>query len=230
MNAKNNRLNHNFQILYMIVGKCHTPDAAYAILKDLQEDRELALSKAKSSKLKNEAKLLSFKKRIENAIRENDKIEELEVKAEIMDMETDVKLMEKNVKSAQDELEFINKLIDKVNPYREFKDLSDREAFELCQHDEWKYELLERAKINLLLTGGLTPEDYKNILRHPDSKEMLNQINETKLLIRSNPNVMIDVKPEFQIKLEKEFKMLSNEELNEKPKLTLINNKDENNE
>ncbi len=205
MNAKNNRLNHNFQLLYLIVGKCHTADSAYAVLKDLQQDRELALDRAKSSELRTKAKQLSIQKRIKDAENQDDEIELLEAKADLMDMESDIELSKKNIASAQDELDFINKLLEKVQPHRKYKELSDRDAFEACQSDEWKYELIERATSNILLTGSFNPEDYKNILRHPESDSMLNQINDFKRSASSNPNLMLDTKPVFQVELEKEF-------------------------
>ena len=42
MNAKNHKQNTNFQIVYFLVGSCHTPDGAYALLCELREERLLA--------------------------------------------------------------------------------------------------------------------------------------------------------------------------------------------
>ena len=39
MISKNHRQNHDFQILYFLIGSCHTPDAAYALCQELREER-----------------------------------------------------------------------------------------------------------------------------------------------------------------------------------------------
>lgn len=44
-----NRRNSDFQILNFIIGACHTPDAAYAQMCNLRDERELAIEAASTS-------------------------------------------------------------------------------------------------------------------------------------------------------------------------------------
>lgn len=141
-----NRTNSNFQIAYFLAGACHTPDGAYAQLCNLRESREMALEEAKWFSLK----------RVFNRIL--GRVSSVEKKC---------------YDAAVAELEFINKCIAAVQPYRKYADLPDPEAHEMSQRDEWRYELISRAE-NHLLTSGMIPADHFVTMRlHPDFKEFI---------------------------------------------------------
>jgi hypothetical protein len=163
MHAKNNRVNKNFQIAYFLAGSCHTPDGAYSLLKDLQEDREMALAQLDSSELRTKAKALKAQQMIDSG----DPVAALEGEADLAEIRNNQKFSDRNIEAAKKELEFINLCIDKLQPVRKFKDLPDPEAHEAAQYDEWKLELISRAE-NYLLTNGNIPTDHFVTMRqHP---------------------------------------------------------------
>lgn len=163
MHAKNNRVNKNFQIAYFLAGSCHTPDGAYSLLKDLQEDREMALAQLESSELRTKAKALKAQQMIDSG----DPVAALEGEADLAEIRNNQKFSDRNIEAAKKELEFINLCIDKLEPVRKFKDLPDPEAHEAAQYDEWKLELISRAE-NYLLTNGNIPTDHFVTMRqHP---------------------------------------------------------------
>jgi hypothetical protein len=180
MHAKNNRVNKNFQIAYFLAGSCFTADGAYSLLKDLQEDREMALAQLESIDLKVQARIAKANRDIEIGT----EWEELEGKAELVEIENNKKFSDRNIQAAKDELAFINECIKKLQPHRKFAHLSDPEAHEACQFDEWKYELIYRAE-NYLITAGTIPADHFMTMRlHPAFKqEILPVIERTKQML-----------------------------------------------
>ena len=164
MIAMNNRRNHNFQIEHFIAGSCHTPDAAYSILCDLREDRRDALAQVEASKLRTKAKIL----RAEKLIREGDEIDKLEAEAELAEIRGFEETVEKNIAAAKAELAYIDECIAKVQPFRKYAHLTDPEAHEAIQREEWALEFEHRA-VNFLLTAGTIPHDHFSSMRqHPD--------------------------------------------------------------
>jgi hypothetical protein len=169
MISQNNRRNSDFQILYFLVGSCHTPDGAYSLLSDLKEDRQLALSQVKSEDLK---KLATIKKN--EAIINNPDSKDYEIllaKAELMDLDANKEITQKNIDAGYAELAFIQKCMDKLEPHRKYSHLPLPEAHQAMQQEEWKLELIERAE-NYLLTSGTIPHDQLSTMRqHPDFNE-----------------------------------------------------------
>lgn len=180
MHAKNNRLNKDFQIAYFIAGSCHTADGAYSILKDLQEDREMALSLLEANKLREQAKVLQGKRMMES---DEEEIQ-LEGKAILSEIENGQKFAKRNIEAAKRELEFINKCIDKIQPHRLYSDLPDHEAHEAIQYEEWKMELISRAENNLLTTGTIPTDQFQTMRQHPAFiSEILPAINDIKAIM-----------------------------------------------
>lgn len=177
----NNRVNHDFQILYFIIGSCHTPDAAYAKLKDLQEDRTLALNSAEVAKLKEKIIIEKANRKLQS----NDLVERLEGECEIAELESFREVTERNINAAKAELRFIEDCIEKLQPHRKYAHLPDPEAHEACQQEEWKLELIDRAQNSLLTTGSISPDEFKTMRMHPEFKqEILPSIENVKLLMR----------------------------------------------
>src|SRR6185437_13596514 len=144
MHYKTNRLNHDFQIAYFLAGSCHTPDAAYALLCDLRDDREDALKNTRAQAKRIQAKLV---RAVQNLGSEDQAI------------------------CLEAELAFINKCIEKVQPYRIYAHLDEDKAHEAAQYEEWKLQLL-RAAENYLMTQGTVPADHMATMRlHPAFKE-----------------------------------------------------------
>jgi hypothetical protein len=186
--SKNHRQNHNFQILYFLVGSCHTPDAAYALLKDLREEREQAIKNYEVSKIKEKAKILRAEKKLQS----EDEAERLDAEAELLEIKNNAEFGEILYQAATDELKFIDDCIGKIDPQRKYKHLSDAEAHEACQQEEWKLELIYRAE-NYLLTTGTIPADHFDSMRmHPEFQtEIYPAINRITENIRSKANYNI---------------------------------------
>ena len=191
MHAKNNRVNKNFQIAYFLAGSCFTADGAYSILKDLQEDREMALAQLNSAKYRTQAKIAQANYMIESG----KEWERLEAMADIAEIEDNQTFADRNIVAAREELSFINDCIEKLQPHRKFAHLSDPEAHEAAQQDEWKFELMHRAE-NYLITTGTIPADHFMTMRlHPAFKdEILPVIEQTKqmLINKTESSIMLE--------------------------------------
>lgn len=164
MIIKYDRNNTNFQIAYFIAGSCHTADAAYIALLGLRNDRQQALDAAEVSSLKCQAAEL----RAQQKMISKDPADQLEGQAELLEIEQGKKLTARLLSAAKDELTFINHCIKQVEPLRKYSHLSDHDAAEACQREEWLGELRYRAE-NYLLTQGSIPHDHFSSMRqHPD--------------------------------------------------------------
>jgi hypothetical protein len=182
MNSKNHRQNHNFQIAYFLAGSCHTADGAYALLCDLKEDRQAAIDNYVVSQLRSEAKELRANKLLISI----DDAEKKEGKADLLELENGRKTGKVLYQAALDECEFIDKCIEVLQPLRLYKELSDSEAHEASQHEEWKLELIHRAE-NALFTSGQIPTDLFDTMRmHPAfHKEIAPRLEEIHTLLKS---------------------------------------------
>ena len=169
MSYKTNRQNHDFQLLYFIVGACHTPDAAYGALIDQEDDRKAALARHASEMKREKAKRLAA----ERLMKSEDEEVRLNAEADLMDIEASQDVAQKCYDAAVDELAFIQLLMAKLEPHRKFKHLPIREAHQAAQHDEWMYELMKRAE-NYLFSGNSIPADHFGTMRlHPAWKETI---------------------------------------------------------
>lgn len=169
MHSKNNRQNKDFQIAYFLAGACHTVDAAYSLLCDLKENREMALSQVKSGELRAKARRI----KAERLAASTDEVEQLEGQADLIEIKETEEFSKRNVEAAIAELAFINKCIETVNPLRKYKHLPDPEAHEACQQEEWKLELINRAENYLLTQGSVPVEQFETMRLHPEFKSAI---------------------------------------------------------
>ena len=183
MHAKNNRQNHDFQIAYFLAGDCHTPDGAYALLCDLREDRLNALRLVESAQLREKAKRL----RAERLLTSEDEVVQLEARADLSEIAALEETTRRNVEAAKAELETIEKCISVLQPMRAYANLTDPQAHEAAQREEWKLELIRRAE-NFIMTQGTIPADHFNTMRlHPDFKtDILPALADVKALLLGN--------------------------------------------
>lgn len=163
MNSKNNRLNHDFQIAYFLAGSCHTPDGAYSLLCDLLEERTNALKASKAYRLREKAKRI----RAATLIDLGDEAQQLEALADVAELDALLETSQKNIAACEAEIETLQKCIDRLQPLRRFAHLSDPEAHEAAQHDEWRLELVNRARNQLISTGTIDPEHLNTMRMHP---------------------------------------------------------------
>lgn len=189
MHYKTNRVNHDFQIIHFIAGSCHTPDGAYGILCDLQEDRSNALKLFAAEKLREEAK----RKRAEASLQHADESARLEAQANILEIDALAETSRKNYEAAVKELATIENCMRAVDPLRKYKHLSAADAHEAAQAEEWKLELIHRGE-NYLLTSGTIPADHFATMRlHPEfHNAILPAINEVRFLLEQ-PNGQVQL-------------------------------------
>lgn len=204
MHYKTNRLNHDFQIAYFIAGSCQTPDAAFSILCDLEEDRSNALnsfgahSKRDQAKIKrSEAKIAELKTQVCANEFDREAIE-----ADILDAEADIEEMralagttQRNYDAALAELAFIQKCKEALQPLRKFAHLPDAEAHEAAQHEEWKLQLIHTAENHLLAGHAIPPDHFATMRMHPSfTSEILpgvDRLTEVLTAARSTGNGML---------------------------------------
>jgi hypothetical protein len=192
MHAKNNRNNHDFQILHFLAGSCHTADGAYALLCDLRDDRADALKQVKAAHLREHAKMICAERRIASEV----EAERLEGQADLGEIECHTETLAKNLAAAQAELDFTEQCIARLQPLRRYAHLPDAEAHESCQREEWRLELINRAQ-NFLLTSGTIPHDHLATMRqHPDfGASILPAIQHTKVLMAEGAGEMLLAAP-----------------------------------
>ncbi|MCK5307110.1 MAG: hypothetical protein KAJ73_00730 [Zetaproteobacteria bacterium] len=157
--------NSNFGIRNFIANGCHTPDEAYRMLKQLYEERDLAVRNVKAEQLRTEAKAQRARMVLNNA--DADRPTLLEAEADLVEIEAFKEHGEMLLADAKRERAYIQSLIDQVQPLRKFAHLPDPEAFQECQEEHWKLELLWRAE-NFMATQGFIPHDHMATMRlHP---------------------------------------------------------------
>ncbi len=177
------RFYHDFKIVYFIAGSCHTPDAAYAILCDLKEDRSNAIKTFEASKLRERAKIL----RAQRLMQSSDEADRLEGQADIDEIEAMSETVNKNLAAAKAELATIEACMEKLEPLLQYAHLSLPEALEAAQAEEWKLELIFRAQNSIFTIGSIQPDQFATMRMHPAFKdEILPAIEHFTLLVRNN--------------------------------------------
>lgn len=161
--------NSNFQILSFLVGKCRTPDEAYRVLLELREERDGALISAKVSLIKllaKEAKTKAPWRKIIPWLR-------LEDEAEMLSVKLNAPVTQQCIDQAEREVAFIDRLIERIKPYREYGHLPDHEAFQACQQKEWLEVLKSRAESMLASQGQISWDHLETMRVHPDFQTVL---------------------------------------------------------
>jgi len=180
MHYKTNRLNHDFQIAYFIAGSCHTPDAAYAILCDLRDDRANALKTHAAGKLREKAKRL----RAEKMLMSDDEATRLEGQADLTEADAMADTAIACYDAAVAELAMIERCMAAVETHRKFAHLPLPKAHEAAQSEEWKLELIHRAENHLLTTGTIATDHFATMRLHPEfHSSILPAINEIRRLM-----------------------------------------------
>jgi hypothetical protein len=167
MTVKFHKTNTNFQIAHFLAGACHTPDAAYFQLVELKEDRERAINNYNVIQLRNTAR----KAKANSFLIGTNEIHKLEAKAELLEILQSEKFDKILYEAALDETKFIDHCISVIKPLRQYSDLTDIEANEASQREEWMFELIARAE-NFMLTSGTIPAgEFVTMRMHPDFKK-----------------------------------------------------------
>ena len=198
MTIKYFRQNSNFQIAYFIAGNCHTPDAAYFALLNAKYERGQAVAQIPANNLRMQAKRIE----IDRQLSSTDEVEQLKGQADLLQWEIDKANFDQMSASARSELEFIEECIRRIEPLRKYSHMSDIEAAEACQAEEWLLELQRRAE-NYLITAGTIPHDHFNTMRqHPNFKtHLLPHINTIHQAIENGdaPKVLSNSVPRYDL-------------------------------
>lgn len=163
--------NSQFQVVYFLVGKCHTPDEAYRVLKELREERQLALANADVEDLRSNAKFASASDILCSP--GSGTARRYEARAEIKEIQAFMTQTQACIDEAKRELDFLEQLIVKINPLRKYAALPDHEAHQMAQQEEWLYELMTRAE-NYIASQGFIPHDQFATMRlHPQWTQVI---------------------------------------------------------
>ena len=210
--------NSEFQTLYFIIGKCHTADEAYRIISQQLEEREHSHETGIISE--DEFELRRMKADI--LLKSEDSIERYEGEIEHKKIENDYKYYKLNFDECIREVAFLTECKKKIQPFRKFTDIPEHEANQLIQQEEWKHELILRAKEFIVLRGSIPEDQLRTMSLHPEFKaKILPIMEETSKRLReggSATELLIDIKPEFKVK------MLALESNNDRIAITADNN------
>jgi hypothetical protein len=169
MIVKRNRQNNNFQIAYFIAGSCFTADAAYFALMNQRDDRRRALQHQAVESKRSQAKKLLAQRLAESA----DPVEQLQGQADLEELQNQSQDSEDLAQSCREELAFIDLCIERITPLRQYSHMTDNDAAEACQREEFAREFKFRIE-NFLSTSGSIPYNEMAVMRqHPDFNQVL---------------------------------------------------------
>jgi len=165
---KFHRLNTDFQIEHFLMGKAHTPDGKYFVLRELEEERANAVRSFDIKRKKIEAQKLRLRNTIGS--QSTNTPERMEAEADLEAINSGEQQSRILYEAAKAELATIRSLIERIKPQCKFADKDEAEASQLAQRDEWRLELIFRAQ-NYMVTQGSIPQDHFATMRcHPDFK------------------------------------------------------------
>ncbi|MEI9964359.1 MAG: hypothetical protein WDM92_06305 [Caulobacteraceae bacterium] len=163
MTYKVNRRNHDFQIAHFVAGRCHTPDAAWSQLYAQRDERRGALASYRAESFRLQARRI----RAEARAGDGDEAEQLEARADLMEVAEAEAVGATLAAAAEAELAFIECCMAALEPHRVHRGLPDAEAHEAAQAREWELELCERAENYILTSGSIPADELATMRRHP---------------------------------------------------------------
>ena len=169
MHSASHRLNHDFQLRYFLAGSCHTPDAAWTLLYAQKIDMESKLKMSKGQEIDREIKTLEAEQLLKSA----DKMEILQGRKILAEIESSRYIFEMNILGAERELETIVSLMSELEPLCRYSSLPILERNEACWREEWCLELIRRAENNLLAYGTIPPDQLETMRQHPDFQKRI---------------------------------------------------------
>lgn len=161
-----------FDIVYLVLGNCHTVDEAYRVLCELEEDRQMAINTSYAESKRAEGKVISAKVTIADPRSSHTELK----RAESYIMETDARrvVTQLALDEAKRELSFIQSLKEKLRPHRMFGDYADYDAFQLIQPIEWRYDIFWQMYSQMSTQQGqIGSEMFALIKAHPDANMLL---------------------------------------------------------
>lgn len=158
--------NSQFQVAHFLAGKCHTADGAYRMLRELREERDVAVKNSAAIRLRAEAKRM----RANEKIVQGSPADVLEARADIVEIEAFADQSKAVYDEAIREIAFLDLLITNIQPHRKYAHLKEHEAHQAAQREEWKLEMIHRAETFLFTTGSIPQDHFSMMMSHPDFK------------------------------------------------------------
>jgi hypothetical protein len=184
-----------YQVVYQILGNCHTIDEAYRILCELEEDREFSINISKAESERSQAKIIGNKaildtekhSAINNSLMFETEGNKHLANAFIQETIARTPIAQACLDECRRELSFIRDLKRLINPYRKYKDYLEHEAHQLCQAEEYYYDLLWKAYNYMCAMQGLTADHWMLIKMHPSSGTLVDRVGWLSEKLRHNP-------------------------------------------
>jgi len=191
------KLNTEFNYRYQVIG-----DTAWEKIKTLKgflEGRVRAAVLEEVSELKYKSKLAKLK-RLENESGLEEDI--LELKAEIMETESQQQTAEEAYRLNEAEIKIINKLLKELYVIAEptrIKGYTDEEMFEANAANEFTVNIGREIQAEMIANGRPSPAKLRNAMSNPYTWNALKQVGlvpkETKILQGNiNPKLRIELK------------------------------------
>lgn len=163
------RLNSDFQLAYFIAGAKHTPDGAYVALYNQWIDMKQKVGCIAAQELRRRARRAAA---IELS-RSEDELISLNAQADLIEMDAEELIVQKNSEAAKKELAFIEEAMARLKPFCHYADRDILEQGELAEKEEWMREFLFRAENSAVTTGTVSPELIAAMRQHPDFENRL---------------------------------------------------------
>jgi hypothetical protein len=191
------KLNTEFNYRYQVIGD--TPWEKIKTLKGFLEGRVRAAVLEEVSELKYKSKLAKLK-RLENESGLEEDI--LELKAEIMETESQQQTAEEAYRLNEAEIKIINKLLKELYVIAEptrIKGYTDEEMFEANAANEFTVNIGREIQAEMIANGRPSPAKLRNAMSNPYTWNALKQVGlvpkETKILQGNiNPKLRIELK------------------------------------
>jgi len=192
------KFNTEFNYRYQVIG--NTPWERIKTLKGFLEGRLRALALEEAGKLKYQAKLSKLN-HLKNG-GEGLEHEILELKAEIIEMESHRASLEEAYELTRDEIKILKKLLKELYVLAEptrIEGYTDEEMFEANAANEFTVNIGREIQAEMIANGRPSPAKLRNAMSNPHTWNALKQIGlipkKTKILEGNiNPQLKIELK------------------------------------
>jgi hypothetical protein len=170
MPAKNFRSNTLFDLANFVSGEAHTPDGKVVLLKGQLLLLQERMGICKIEKIRRVRTRLRLQQQVSG-------FQNVDNDLDLMALDATQPVFDLNMEALANEITDIEKLIEELKPFCILNHLPFLEAQELIQGEEWKCELIERAKNYCQTLGYIPPDQLKAMKQHPDFvKEILPKV------------------------------------------------------
>jgi len=190
------KLNTEFNYRYQVIGD--TVWEKIKTLKGFLEGRVRAVALEEVGNLKYQAKLAELKHLKEKGLEH----EVLELKAEIIELESHMVVSEEAYQLNRDEIDILNKLLKELYVLAEptrIEGYSDEQMFEANAVNEFTVSIAREIQAEIIANGRPSPAKIRNAMRNPLAWEALQKVglipNDVKVLEGNvNPSLELTLK------------------------------------